>query len=145
MIAASAAVPVWATYEEPEVSYDVIDVENTYDDGSVTNPIDDSPAYQTGADFERIFSTSLDTTKEFYLGFDFCFDTEAGEIQIPRFKGSGSVDKVGPIITFNGTSLRTQTGGSSFQELGEFTTGEWYSAEIEGRTGIGQQYTTFRL
>lgn len=145
MIAASAAVPVWATYEEPEESYDVIDVENTYDDGSVTNPIDDSPAYQTGADFERIFSTSLDTTKEFYLGFDFCFDTEAGEIQIPRFKGSGSVDKVGPIITFNGTSLRTQTGGSSFQELGEFTTGEWYSAEIEGRTGIGQQYTSFRL
>ena len=145
MIAASASIPVWATYEEPENSYDVICFSSTYDDGSVTNPIDDSSAYKTGADFERIFSTDIDTTKEFYLGFDFCFDTEAGEIQIPKFKGSGSVDKVGPIITFDGTNLRTQTGSSSYQTLGTFATGEWYSAEIEGRTGIGAQYTTFRF
>ena len=145
MIAASAAVPARATYEEPENSYDVVDFSSTYDDGSITNPIDSSSAYQTSADFERIFSTNLDTTKEFYLGFDFCFDTEAGEIQIPKFKSNGSVDKVGPIITFDGTNLRTQTGSSAYQNLGTFATGEWYSAEIEGRTGMGAQYTTFRL
>ena len=145
ILAASMAVPVSSDYTAPEVSYDITEVNNTYDEGTATNAIDGSPAMQIGDSFERIFSTNIDTTKEFYLGFDFCFDTDAGEIQIPKFKNSGSIDKVGPIITFDGTNLRTQTGGSSYQNLGAFTTGEWYHGEIEGRTGIGQQYTTFRL
>ena len=75
MIAASMAVPAWADYTAPEQSYDITEVNNTYDDGTVTNGIDDSPALQVGDSFTKIFSTDIDTTKEFYLGFDFCFDT----------------------------------------------------------------------
>lgn len=145
MIAASAAVSVMADYTAPEESYDITEVNNTYDDGTVTNGIDGSNALQIGESFERIFSTNIDSTKEFYLGFDFCFDNESGEIQIPMFKGNGAVDKVGPIITYSGGNLRTQTGSSSYQNLGAFEIGAWYHGEIEGRTGIGQQYTTFRL
>ncbi len=146
MIAASAAVPVYADYTAPEESYDITEVNNTYDDGTAENAIDGTPALKTGDSFEKIFATGIDTTKEFYLGFDFCFDSEGGEIQIPRFKSNGTdVDKVGPIFTYSGGNLRTQTGGSSYQNLGVFEIGAWYHGEIEGRTGIGAQYTTFRL
>lgn len=143
VISGFAAVPVFADYTT--VSYDVEHVNYTYDDGSITNDIDNTAAKQVGDTQEKIFGISINSTNDFYLGFDFRFDNVNGNIQIPLLKSSGSVDKVGPIITTDGTNLRTATGSSSFQTLGEFSVNEWYSAEIEGRTGMGTKYTTFRL
>ncbi|MGN0162540.1 MAG: hypothetical protein ACI4EA_03020, partial [Candidatus Ornithomonoglobus sp.] len=146
ILAASSAVPVFANYTSPEVSYDIEQINLTFDDGTATNDIDGSNALVIGETMTKVFDTSIDSTKEFYLGFDFRFDTESGDIEIPKFKSNGTdVDKVGPIFSFDGTNLRTQTGSSSHQNLGEISTGVWYSGEIEGRTGLGAQYTTFRL
>lgn len=153
MIASFAVLPVSADYESLE--YDIEQFSYTYDDGTVTNAIDNTPALQTAdTDFTRIFRSTLNTTNGFCLSFDFCFDSASAEIQIPQLNSDGSkVDKVGPIITYGWydskdqtkLQLRTQTGSSSYQALGEFTIGDWYSAEIEGRTGITQDYTSFRL
>ncbi|MCI8405007.1 MAG: hypothetical protein HFE49_08925 [Clostridia bacterium] len=153
IITASAAVPALAEYTAPDISYDIETVNEQYEkDGTVENPIDGTKAFKSGESFEKIFSTSIDTTKEFYLGFDFCFDNENGDIEIPKFKSDGvSNDKVGPIITYGDVQgnpakqLRTQVNSSSYQALGALEIGAWYSAEIEGRTGMGEKYTTFRL
>ena len=154
ILASFAVMPAMADYTEAD--YDIVEVNNTYDDGTVDNSIDNSKAFQAGDSFARIFSTGIDSTKEFYLGFDFKFDNENASIEIPKFKSNGDVDKVGPIIEYgklrkdaeDGTEqLRTKTGSgdNDHQGLGEFVVGNWYSAEIEGRTGLGAQYTTFRL
>ncbi|MGN1115287.1 MAG: hypothetical protein ACI4TH_01825, partial [Candidatus Ornithomonoglobus sp.] len=145
ILAASSAVPALADYTEPDNSYDIEEINLTFDDGEGTNDIDGSKALVIGETMTKLFDTSIDSTKEFYLGFDFRFDTDGGDIEVPKFKSSGAVDKVGPIITTDGTNLRTATSSSAFQTLGAFSVGAWYSAEIEGRTGMGAQYTTFRL
>ncbi len=153
VFAASAALPaVTAMADYIKSEYDIEDINYTYEDGTgtVINGIDGSNAFQTEG-MENIFHTSIDTTLEFYLGFDFCFDSENASIEIPQFKSNGTdVNKVGPIITYDSEKevLRTTTANSGsypYQTLGGFRVGEWYSAEIEGRTGMGTAYTTFRL
>lgn len=140
----SASAAALADYTPSD--YDIENVSLTYDDGTDTNPIDGTPALSVGSDMTRLFSTSIDSTKEFILSFDFRFDNESGFIEVPKYKGSGDVDKVGPRLSFDSETARLTTdisGGK--QGLGSFAVGEWYSAEIEGRTGLGAQYTTFRL
>ena len=128
IIAASLAVPVLANYSAGE--YDVVTV--------------DEATEQTYTDYAIAFRTSLDTTKGFYLTFDFNLKP-AGKIEIPKFNnGYSKVDKVGPILKISDGKLVTETSGGT-QELGACTAETWYRGEIEGRTGVGTQYTTFRL
>ena len=146
MFAASLTAPVFADYTEPADSYDIVRINMSFNDGTVTNPIDNTPALKTQANDMQVkifYDTSIDTSKEFFFTFDFCFDNENGRIEIPKYKSSG-VDKVGPQIKYSDTKLVTET-SKGVQELGDFTIGQWYTGEIEGRTGAGVQYTTFRL
>ncbi len=152
MLAASSALP--AAAEELELQdytaadYDIVDQNIDYNDdasATVTNTIDDTKAMQFGDTTTRVFSTSINTTEEFFLGFDFCFDNESGYIETPKYKSNGGVDKVGLTLSYDGTNLRTATASSSYQTLGALTLNEWYTAEVEGKTGSGAQYTTFRL
>lgn len=146
MIAAYAAVPAMADYAA--AGYDIPNITLTFGDGTAVNAIDRSPALQAGDALQNIFyDTSINSTQEFYLGFDFCLDNENAYIEIPKYKSDmSSKDKVGPMITRSDAGqLQTQTGGSSYQSLGAVEVNTWYSAEIEGRTGMGAQFTVFRL
>lgn len=146
MIAAYAAVPAMADYADAE--YDIPSINLTYDEeGTVDNPIDGTKALKTGeGEVQKIFmDTSINSTQEFYLGFDFCFDNENGYIEIPKYKSSG-VDKVGPIFTRSASGqLQTATSSSSYQTLGDIEVGTWYSAEIEGISGNTNKKPVFRL
>lgn len=144
MAASSLALPVSADYTAAD--YDILNTSLTFNDGTASNGIDNSPAKEIGDSYEIVMKTSIDSTKEFFLSFDFCFNADSGVIEIPKYNSTYSkVDKVGPILTVYNGQLRTQTGKLSYQDLGTFDIGSWYTAEIEGRTGMGQQYTTFRL
>lgn len=143
MLTVNAVSVVYADYSEHE--YDMPLTTLTFDDGTVTNTIDGTKAVQAGADAQRLLTTDIDSTKEFYLGFDFCLDTDGALIEIPNYKGSGGINKVGPRIKYAGGTLVTETSSSGTQALGAVALNTWYSAEIEGRTGMGTQYTTFRL
>lgn len=153
----SAAIPVFAEEEEAyesydefveaqdyeEASYDKEDTSLTFDDGTVTNPIDSTPAKQVGTTQEEImYSASIDSTREFFLSYDFCYDNENGYIETPS---DAKNDRVGLTMSYSEGKLRTQTGSNSYQVLGDLAIGEWYTAEIFGKTGMGAAYTTFRL
>lgn len=129
LIAASLAVPVFADYTAAE--YDIVDVNNAAEQ-------------VCGATATKVFTTSIDTTKEFYLGFDFKFDAATGSsIEI---KSNASSNNTGPILTISDKGqLQTQTGSKSYSALGAVTAGTWYRAEIEGKTGDGSNLPTFRL
>ncbi|MGN0106298.1 MAG: hypothetical protein ACI4A5_01205 [Hominilimicola sp.] len=144
MLASFAVMPAFADYTAAE--YDILRESMTFDDGTTTNDADGTKALQIGDDFQqKIFETTVDTTQEFLLSFDFRLDSDAALIEIPKYKTSG-VDKVGPRLKLSDGKLVTETSSSGgTQELGEYIVGEWYAAEIEGRTGMGSQYTTFRL
>ena len=131
LIAASLAVPVLADYTEPDPSYDIMDVNN-------------SAEQVCGGEATKVFTTNIDTTKEFYLGFDFKFDAATGSsIEI---RSNASSNATGPIITISSAGqLQTQTGGSSYTALGAVSADTWYRAEIEGQTGNGNNLPTFRL
>ena len=176
MIASFAVLPVSADYENS--IYDKEYQNIVFEDGTAENPIDgskalnfaDVPAEELNyyewvssgkttivEGYKELFTSTFDTTKGFFLSFDFCIDEtnkDSALIELPQYNsGHSKIDKIGPIISYGDVTvnkqtvqqLRTQTGSSSYQALGEITLGEWYSAEIEGRTGIGAQYTTFRL
>lgn len=163
VIAASAAVPVFADYAEHE--YDVVEYTETFDSGEATNAIDNTPALKVAdtddkGDFKTIevFRTTevakdFNSNNGFFLSFDFCFEDEAtSEINLRHLTDKSPV---GPILTYgpkntkpadaDNKQLRTQTGGTAWQLLGDITFGDWYTAEMEGRTGIADSYTTFRL
>lgn len=165
------ALPVWADYTPTE--YDKEYQNLTFDDGTAENAIDGTNALKfsdistdelnnivwdkgSSVGYKELFTKTFDTTNGFFLSFDFCVD-EANKdtflIELPQYNSAhAKIDKVGPIISYGpaksgGTDLqlRTQTSSSAWQLLGSITFGSWYTAEIEGRTGIGAEYTTFRL
>ncbi len=138
MIAASAAVPVMADYTAPEESYDVEQFNDTFDNGSAENAVDGSAAKQiTGHETVRKVDNTDIFTKEFYLSFDFRFDTVDGAvpgyIAINNIKSNGSNNKVGPTFSYDGTNLRTQTGSNSYQSITAISPDTWYTAELEGK------------
>lgn len=151
MLAASAAVPVFADYQAPEDSYDVEVLNYTYDDGTVTNDIDGSQAKQI-TDSERVVELSDSTimTNDFYLSFDFRFDSAAdesvpGSIGIDRRKSNGDVNKQGPLFSYSEGKLRTQTGGSSFSTICDISADKWYTAELEGKMVVASASVTMTV
>lgn len=132
----AAAIPVFADYTAPEEesSYDIVQLNNTYDDGTTTNDIDGSAAKQLTAE-ERVVELADDSiwVNEFYMSFDFRFDSDSGYIGIDKRKSSGVMEKQGPLFSYDGTNLRTQTGGSSYQTITSVSKDTWYTAEFEGK------------
>lgn len=156
MLASFAIIPASADYIDCQYDKEYYNI-NYNDDGTETNAIDGTKALNTdGDDYTELYTGTFNTTQGFYVSFDFSVD-EANQdtflIELPQYKSDHSkIDKVGPIISYGVESskgtvkqLRTQTGSSAWQHLGDITFGEWYTAEIEGRTGIGTQATVFRL
>lgn len=153
MIAASAAMPVFADYEAPEESYDVEVISNSFDDGTVTNDIDASPAMQLTEQGDILRADGSVFGSEFYLSFDFRFDTQSdgttvdGYINLNNEKNGKYTNKVGPNFSYGttkstGTDLvfRNQTGGSAWAKIADIEPDKWYTAEIEGKT-----YSTTRM
>ena len=146
MLTASMSLPAFADYDNVELydysaeEYDAVVTENTFDDGTVTNTIDNTNAKAVTT--EEIVYTLTDTTvmtKEYFMSYDFCFDTDGGSISI---KNNG---KQGPLFSISDGQLRTQTGKSSFDNLGEAAVGTWYTAEFEGTMVVPGAVTKFRL
>lgn len=150
IVAASSAVPVLADYTAPETSYDVEKINLTYDDGEATNSIDGSKAAKI-TDTAHVFDLTDNTimTKEFYLAFDFCFDTVdgtvPGSISIYRRKNDGSMNKQGPLFSYSDGNLRTQTGSSSYQTIASISPDTWYTAEIEGKMVVATANCDMRV
>ncbi|MBQ7574133.1 MAG: hypothetical protein IJT23_07715 [Clostridia bacterium] len=144
LLVTSAGLTAFADYTAS--SYDIVDQNLTFDDGTGTG-VDGTPAMVVGTDLNRLVVTSLDTTKEFFLSFDFNFTNESGYIETPMYKNSTTttVNKVGLTLKYTNGQLTTDTGSSSKQQLGAMTVGDWYTFEVEGKTGQGTQYTTGRL
>ena len=153
MVVSAAALPVSADYTA--ATYDVEALKSTFDSGTADGrTAADGKALKiegTESDVFRLgtYPEGLDSTKEFLLSFDFKFDTEAGSLNI---KSDASKDNVGPSISYdadnskkNQNKLVTQTGGTAWQSLGDFTVGEWYTMEIEGITGNDAKLPTCRL
>ena len=86
----------------------------------------------------NIFGIDVGNTlnKESRISFDFNFDE--GSTATIRF--TNSHNKTGPLFSLNGTNFRTQTGGSSWQNLGNVETGKWYRLVIEGTMAIDNAY-----
>ncbi len=127
--------------------YDVEKVNLNFDtDGTVVNDIDGTNAHQYGATEEVVFSLSDNTimTKEFFLTFDFRLDT-AEDGTVPGYVGINRSGKVGPWIKYVDNQLKTQTGSSSYQTLGDVTPDTWYTAEMEGKMVVAGAKVTFRL
>ncbi len=144
LLVTSAGLTAFADYTAS--SYDIVDQNLTFDNGTGTG-IDGTNAVVVGTDLTRLSTTSLDTTKEFFLSFDFNFTNASGYIETPMYKNASTtnVNKVGLTLRYTNGQLTTDTGSSSKQQLGALTVGEWYSFEAEGKTGQGTQYTTGRL
>ncbi|MGM9937302.1 MAG: hypothetical protein ACI38A_08155, partial [Candidatus Ornithomonoglobus sp.] len=149
ILAASSAVPVFADYAPADYDYEQLNY--TYDDGAVTNEIDGSPAKQV-TDSERLIELDDSTilTNEFFLSFDFRFDSAEdgsvpGIIQIDKKKSSGDADKYGPIFSYEGGVLRTQTGSTSYQTVASISPDVWYTAEIEGKMVVTDAAAVMRV
>lgn len=79
--------------------------------------------------------------KESRISFDFRFDVATitdseGKDVSPTIRFTNSHNKTGPFFSFDGTNFRTQTGSSSYQNLGAIEVGKWYRFEIEGTMAI---------
>ncbi len=174
MLVTSAAVPVLAdeaeeiaaVLEETEVfeecyedeyfelndyvssGYDVEVVNLDYNtDGTVINDIDGTNALSVDGDEEvQLFKLSDNTvmTKEFFLTFDFRFDT-LSDGTVPGYIGINRSGKVGPWLSYDSGVLRTQTGSSSYQTLGSISPDTWYTAEMEGKMVVAGASVEFRL
>ncbi|MCH5212937.1 MAG: hypothetical protein J1G06_07970 [Oscillospiraceae bacterium] len=134
IFASLLAVPVSAEYIEAE--YDVEIFNETFDDGN-TEGMDGSPAKQLTAE-ERVMEIKETSafTNGFYLSFDFRFDSDGGSVpgyfEIDKKKNNGDMDKLGPKFTLDNGSLKNQTGGSSYDTVGQLSPDTWYTAELEG-------------
>lgn len=154
MLTALLTVPAFADYTAAD--YDVEAINLTFDDGTAEGrTAEDGKALQIGATATEVFNLSGDTTgfdsvNEFFLSFDFKFDTNAGGFDIHN---TASSNAQGPLISFdsdgskqnNKDKLVTETGSGKYQPLGAFTVGDWYTMEIEGVTGDGNKPPTCRL
>ncbi len=95
----------------------------------------------------NIFVTDLGNTlnKESRISIDFRFDEATipdseGNPVSPTMRFTNSHNKTGPLLSFDGANFRTQTGGSSWQNLGAIQTGKWYRLVIEGTMAIDNAY-----
>lgn len=143
MLTALLTVPAFADYTAAD--YDVEALNLTFDDGTAEGrTAEDGKALQIGETATEVFNLSGDTTgfdsvNEFFLSFDFKFDTNAGGFDIHN---TASSNAQGPLISYEGTgknmkpnNLVTQTSSDNYQALGTFIVGDWYTMEIEGATG----------
>ncbi len=127
--------------------YDVEKVNLNYDtDGTVVNDIDGTNAYKIESDEVQVFKLSDNTimTKEFFLTFDFRFDS-AEDGTVPGYMGINRSGKTGPWFKYVDGELRTQTGSNSQQTLGNVSPDVWYTAELEGKMVVPGAKVTFRL
>lgn len=131
-------------FDYAKCDYDIERYKLDYEaDGTTTNTIDSSKALQVT---ERAIVLSPSDaswfTKEFYLSFDFRFDTAADEsvsglIAINKLKSSGADDKIGPNLFYDSDSgqLVTDTGKTP-QALGAISPDTWYTLEMEGKMSV---------
>ena len=164
IIAASmfaVCVPVMADYVEPSNNYDAELKNETYNDGTATNDIDSSKAFDVPAmtyssadppkeQYTDIITFDSDVlTKEYFLSFDFNFKTVDGKvpgnIRIDSKQKQGETNKLGPYFSYDNGQLRTQKGSDSYDELGEIEPDTWYTAELEGTMVVSGAKTVFRL
>ena len=152
VIAASIAMPAMADYAGAD--YDVVRTQLTYDEGTVTNDIDSSNALQV-TDATDIFTYPSNGgdcdvfANEFFMSFDFRFDTVDGAvpgvIAVNRLDDNGRNGKTGPMFSYSDGQIRTQTGGSSYDNLGAVSPDTWYTVEMEGKMVVSDASVTFRL
>lgn len=136
-----------------EADYDEVRQNITYDDGTVENTIDGSKAkkFEDKADVFR-YSTADGPctmfTKEFFLSFDFMIDTADADkalFGINRTDDNGKNVKIGPMFSYSGGQIRTQTSSNKYQTLGAMSLDTWYTAELEGKMTVSGAAVTFRL
>ena len=163
-VSAFAVFPALADYTEG--TYDVERERITYDDGSATNDIDGSPALQVGGSGNYDYDEGIDDrtymfkfpstggncemmTNDFFLSFDFRFDTidgaVPGVIGIDRVDDNGKNEKTGPMFTYSDGQIRTQTGSDKYSDLGEVSPDTWYTIEMEGKMVADDAAVEFRL
>ncbi len=99
----------------------------TYDDKT------DGVLTVSGEKVSNAFGKDMGATlqKESRISFDFRFDAASGSI---RFTNKSN--KTGPNLSYSNGQFRTQTGGSSWQNLGAIETNKWYRFEIEGTMAV---------
>lgn len=163
-VSAFAAFPALADYTA--CGYDIEREHITYDDGNTTNDIDGSPALQVGGSGEYDVNTGLDDrtnmfkfpssggncemmTNDFFLSFDFRFDTidgaVPGVIGIDRIDDNGRNEKTGPKLTYSGGQIRNETGSNKFEYIGNISPDTWYTVELEGKMVVDDAAVEFRL
>ena len=163
-VSAFAAFPALADYTEG--TYDIERERITYDDGSATNDIDGSPALQAGGSGNYDYDEGIDDrtymfkfpstggncemmTNDFFLSFDFRFDTidgaVPGVIGIDRVDDNGKNEKTGPMFTYSDGQIRTRTGSDKYSDLGEVSPDTWYTIEMEGKMVVDDAAVEFRL
>ncbi|HIU56326.1 MAG TPA: hypothetical protein IAA61_00770 [Candidatus Ornithomonoglobus merdipullorum] len=153
VIAASIAMPAMADYSG--AGYDVVRTQLTYEDeGTVTNDIDGSNALRVteATDIFTYPSNGGDCdvfANEFFMSFDFRFDTVDGAvpgvISVNRLDDNGRNGKTGPMFSYSDGQIRTQTGSSSYDDLGAVSPDTWYTVEMEGKMVVSDASVTFRL
>lgn len=141
MISSVIAMPVFADYTAS--SYDVSVISENYDTtGTVDNSIDGTKARDVAA--QEVILTCDKFTTEFFMSFDFRFNTVDGAVP-GNILITNSTNKVGPSFSMSGGQFRTQTGGSSYQNLGAAVPDTWYTVEFEGKMVVTTASVECRL
>ena len=139
LLTTSAGLTAMADYNASD--YDIVDTNLTFDNGTGTG-VDGTNAQVVEDTLTTVMTTTLDTTEEFLLSFDFNFTNASANINTPRTANSNNV---GLTLALVNGELITHTSSTGTQSLGALTVGEWYALEVEGKTGKGSQFTTGRL
>lgn len=124
-----------------ETGYENTQLENNFNEYGQSDGPDGTGYLQSVSDNTIIFENMGSVlSSDSLISMDFRIDDENMNITFTNPR-----KKYGPIISYNGTELRTQTGGSSYQTLGQVNAGEWYSMEMEGKMGAPKSSACFRL
>ncbi len=106
-------------------------INNKHNDGDLTDGPDGTSYLKPTAETKFMELTGDVTRKENIVAFDFRFDEGTGDNLITF---SNSKNKIGPMFSLNGTTLRTATGSTSYQTVCEnIEPGKWYSMELVGK------------
>ncbi len=139
---AHAADPTKVAAVNINAIYDSEVLDENYNDKTTEDTAPDGTAYlkSTTAD-ERVMNYTAMGSTPAVVSMDFRFDDTTSTMMISNGK-----NKVGPYFSVDGTTFRTQTGGSSYQTLyNAFVVGEWYNMELVGTMAIDGAVVDFYL
>ena len=147
IFASLLAVPAFADYTAAD--YDVERLNETYNNGTVTNTIDSSQAkhFTTSEDvFGGAFDGKGYLESDFFLSLDFNYYTDdsgnvPGSLRFTNPGGlAGTDETTGPEFTYDKDGgkkyqgqLVAQDSSNKWNPLGEITPDSWYTLEFEGK------------